>query len=351
MGKRKKNTRKKEAFPMKLFHSAWQIILAAILSLTTFSLEERPQESYATLAPVQPESQLRFAVISDIHVQSWDKSSQIKLRKALSDPELQVPGQPLVVNGDLGNGLPEDYETLAALMQEQPYPGQVFYTIGNHEFYKAWTAADGSWNPDGFPNGETAEASISRYLAFTGYDKVYHDTWLQGYHFLFLGSEAYRQVDSGFGEDAWLSEEQLQWLKNTIGAQAEEGRPIFVFLHQPLPGTVAGSSTASNSRAVVQHERLREILSQYPQTVFFSGHSHWELASEGTMVTDGFTMVNSSSVQNPYDNTDTAYPPEDPKSEGLIVEVTGSQVLIKGRDFASGQWIQGAEYSVSPQGD
>lgn len=290
----------------------------------------------------------RFAVISDIHVEAWNKESHTKLRKALTDLGTHAPGQALVINGDLGNGLPKDYETLGKLMQENPYPGQVVYTIGNHEFYKAWTDASGKWNEANFPNGETAEASINRFLQFNGYEKVYHDSWIGGYHFVFLGSESYRQTDDSFAEDAWLSENQLNWLEGVMAEGAEEGKPIFVFLHQPLPYTVAGSYTDFNSRAVVQHDRLKEILSRYPQTVFFSGHSHWELGSPGTFIQDGFTMVNTSSVLTPYDTTDNPIAAEERKSEGLVVEVTGNRVQIKGRNFTAGDWIPEASYTVEP---
>ncbi len=290
----------------------------------------------------------RFAVISDIHVEAWNKDSHTKLRKAMTDLGTNAPGQALVINGDLGNGLPKDYETLGKLMQENPYPGQVVYTIGNHEFYKAWTDASGKWNEANFPNGETVDASINRFLQFTGYEKVYHDSWIGGYHFVFLGSESYRQTDDSYAEDAWLSENQLNWLEGVMAEGAEEGKPIFVFLHQPLPYTVAGSYTDFNSRAVVQHDRLREILSRYPQTVFFSGHSHWELGSPGTLIRDGFTMVNTSSVLTPYDTTDNPIAAEERKSEGLVVEVTGNRVQIKGRNFTAGDWIPEASYTVDP---
>ncbi|WP_258525627.1 metallophosphoesterase [Paenibacillus sp. YN15] len=311
-----------------------------------FSSVQRVELSSAPA--VGNQSVFRFAVISDIHVEAWNKESHTKLRKALTDLSQNVPGQALVINGDLGNGLPGDYETLGKLMREIPYPGQVVYTIGNHEFYKAWTDAAGKWNEADFPNGETPEASIGRFLQFTGYDKVYHDSWIEGYHFIFLGSETYRQTDDSFAEDAWLSEKQLQWLEGAMAERAEEGKPIFVFLHQPLPYTVAGSFTDFNSRAVIQHERLKEILSRYPQTVFFSGHSHWELGSPGTLIRDGFTMVNTSSVQSPYDTSDTPIPAEEQKSEGLVVEVSGNKVHIRGRDFTAADWIPAASYTVEP---
>ncbi|WP_438447987.1 metallophosphoesterase family protein [Gorillibacterium sp. sgz5001074] len=293
--------------------------------------------------------ELQFAVISDIHVQHWKVLSHLKLQAALEDLSAAAPAaDALVINGDLGNGLPADYAALEKLMRALPHPEQVYYTIGNHEFYQAWFDSLGKWNAAAFPNGETEEASVGRFLAFTGYPKVYHDAWVEGYHFLFLGSEAYRQSDPSNGEDAWMSEEQLQWLEKTIGKGEEAGKPIFVFLHQPLPGTVAGSRTPVNNRAVVQHERLKAILSKHHQAVLFTGHTHWELSSKENAVQDGsgFTMVNTSSVYEPYTEEDLPYEEGDRMSEGLTVEVYPKEVRIRGRNFAQRVWVDAAEYRI-----
>lgn len=291
--------------------------------------------------------ELKFAVLSDIHVQQGHEPSVRKLGHALKDLEEAAPDiGALVVNGDLGNGQPADYELLAKLMRSLPHPEQVYYTMGNHEFYKAWMDGAGSWNAGGFPNGETEAASIGRYLNYTGYPKVYRDAWVEGYHFLFLGSEAYRQSDASNGEDAWLSEGQLNWLERAMEEEAERGRPIFVFLHQPLPETVSGSKTPANRRGVVQHERLRSILSRYPQSILFTGHTHWELSSADTLVCGPFTMVNSSSVYEPYSEEDRAYGEEERMSEGLVAEVYGDEVRIRGRSFDRGQWVDAADFRI-----
>jgi Icc protein len=295
----------------------------------------------------QPE--LRFSVISDIHVGKWSKKSQKKLTQALTDIHAAMPdSQALVVNGDLGNGFPEDYETLGNIMKAIDLPKNVFYTIGNHEYYKAWYDKYGAWNANRFPNNETVQASQARFLNFTRKTSLYDDAWVSGYHFVFLGSEAYRQNDPNNKEDAWLSDSQLNWLETTLKEEEQPLKPIFVFLHQPLPNTVAGSQTYLHQRGVVQADRLRAILIQHPQVVFFSGHTHRELKSDHTLVTDTFTMVNSSSVYAPYDETNTAFDQKDQRSEGLDVEVFAEKVLIQGRDFTHQAWIPKARFEIKP---
>jgi 3',5'-cyclic-AMP phosphodiesterase len=294
---------------------------------------------------------LSFPVISDIHVQSWHQTSHDKLKAALNDLyQINPNADTLIINGDLTNGLPADYTKLKELMAEAPHPKKVFYTIGNHEFYKAWFDSNGAWNPASFPNGETEASSIGRFLDLTKEKKVYYDQTVAGHHFIFLGSEQYRQSDPANLEDAYLSKEQLSWLKASLSRGAATNKPIFVFLHQPLPYTVAGTHFCCvNNRAVVQHEELKQILSGYPQVIFFSGHSHWELKLPQTLVRDSFTMVNSSSVVQPWtdDNQGGEMLTAPEESEGLYVEVYPDEVLIQGRDFYRQRWIPEAQFSIS----
>lgn len=244
---------------------------------------------------------LSFPVLSDIHVQSWDIRSQRKFEAALQDlDQINPHSDTLVINGDLTNGMPEDYRKLAQIMKANPHPDRVEYSIGNHEFYRAWFDDNWAWSSKTFPNGETEQASIERFLQLTGEQHVFYNREINGYTFLFLGMEHYRQSDPANLEDAYLSKEQLDWLqaKLRLRAEADGEKPIFLFLHQPLPNTVAGTLfCCTNNRAVIQHQELRKILLQYPQIIFFSGHTHWELKLPDTFVRDTYTMVNSASIE------------------------------------------------------
>lgn len=289
-----------------------------------------------------PAPLLRFAVISDIHVQQGNKRSEERLRQALQDLHETVPdASALVINGDLGNGSPEDYAALGQQMRRLPHPEPTFYTIGNHEFYRAWTRGGGGWNPDGFPNGDTDSGAIGRFLDFTGYPRVYRDAWVERHHFLFLGSEAYRQSVPSLGEEAWLSEEQLDWLERSMQLKANSGRPVFVFLHQPLLGTLEGSTAEPPvySGGLDKLRRLKGILARYPHAVLFSGHTHRALGLPGTVLRDGFTMVNSSSVYEPLGENNLPTGKGEVRSEGLVVEVYRDKIRIRGRDFARKVWV------------
>lgn len=54
-----------------------------------------------------------------------------------------------------------------------------------------------------------------------------------------------------------------------LGGRAEAEQPVFLFLHQPLINTVAGSLEAQNWYGVTQDKELRSILDKFPQTLLW----------------------------------------------------------------------------------
>ncbi|MDQ0172763.1 metallophosphoesterase family protein [Paenibacillus tundrae] len=180
---------------------------------------------------------------------------------------------------------------------------------------------------------------LSDFVANTGMQRAYHDHWIDGYHYIFLGTE------QPHPKDCELSAEQLVWLELTLAEHAALDRPIFLFLHQPLMDTVAGSMKEQGWYGVNQDAELKAILAQYPQAILFTGHTHWQLEAQRTMY-DGEgrmpTMFNASSVGYLWTDQDEHLE----GSEGLHVEIYKDRVVVKGRNFVTGEWIEGAEFTV-----
>ncbi|WP_248929185.1 metallophosphoesterase family protein [Paenibacillus hamazuiensis] len=288
-------------------------------------------------APERPE--LTFAVLSDIHVTSGNEQARRKLERALQDlDQIDPAADALVINGDLGDGRPEDYEALSRIMARVPHPKALFYTIGNHEFYKAWYDGTGRWSYGTFPNGETEISSIRRFLQLTGEREVYYDRWLAGYHFIFLGTEHYLQSGPGYGETAaLLSEAQLEWLRRKLAEKHAPNRPVFVFLHQPT--NVALAETGNLSQ-----QKLHAILSRYPEVMLFNGHTHYALGQPGTIRDGRYVTLNSASVYEPLNKN--GEPAGEDASQGFYVQVYPGRVTVKGRDFASRQWMAEAQFLI-----
>ena len=301
--------------------------------------------NYTTLSqlnkPDRLTTSLLFGVVSDIHVQSTNPVAQNKFQLMLGDMvKLHVPN--LVINGDLGDGGLKDYNTLGNLIRQQKNHPAIFYTIGNHEFYQAYhNPFTNTWSPETFPNGETDVSALNRFLKFTGRNRVYFDEYLQGYHLIFLGSEKSAISDRTYGDRAFLSNEQLTWLESKLIEKYTPGKPIFVFLHQPL---IRLGSTLNKSDFVIQADQLREILNRFPEVFFFHGHIHRQLELPTTILKKEFVMINSSSVYLPRDADGQALPN---KSEGIVVEVLKNKVIIKGRDFLTKTWIPGTQYEFN----
>jgi 3',5'-cyclic-AMP phosphodiesterase len=317
-------------------------LIIGVNLLASFGFQAKAEEN--------KEPKYTFAVLSDIHIQAGSAQNMRKLEAALRDlNELNPSPQSVVINGDLTEGLAADYHQLNQILQEQPHPKDMFFTIGNHEFYRAWVKNDEIWSPDTFPNGEDDASSLNRFLHWIREPKVYYNRMLNGFPFIFLGSEHYRQTNANIREDAYLSTEQLEWLKARLDEAEQTKQPVFVFLHQPLPETVSGTYVCClNNRAVLQHEQLRGILSQHSNVFLFSGHTHLQLKLPKTLVNKGFTAINSSSVSQPWDDDEHGLKKSMgvQESEGLIVEVYDDHVWIKGRDFYRKRWVSAAQFTI-----
>ena len=181
---------------------------------------------------------------------------------------------------------------------------------------------------------------INRYLEFSGEDKVYHDTWVNDYHFISLGSED-GNSETLNSITASVSEDQQNWLKETLAENYQKGKPIFVFLHQPL------NNGNGSWVGVVQNDKIREILSQYPEVIIFSSHTHRDLDDSSVLLNQPFTMIHTGAIHYtliPDTNSENGRRRES-YIKGLYIEVNGNNVVVKGRNIKENQWIFTKEVS------
>jgi Predicted phosphohydrolases len=284
---------------------------------------------------------LSFIVVSDIHIA---RLNAIRHFSILLKDNFNSKPDAMVVVGDLGDGLPRDYHMLRNELGQHKiginYP--IFWTIGNHEFYGGFYR-NGLWSPKTFPNKETDALAIERFLSLAGRDRVYGDTWIKDYHFIFLGSEKSRMSDRSYVDWAYLSNTQLNWLENALNKNKKRQKPIFVFLHQPLPYTTLGGFQRG---FVIQWQMLNHILSQHPEVILFNGHTHYEIDYKNMVSKGNYPILNSSSLAYPIDRNRNHIMNS---AQGLVIEVYNEKVVIKGRDYLKQEWISAAEISL-PEG-
>ncbi|WP_170932636.1 metallophosphoesterase [Desulfosporosinus sp. FKB] len=288
---------------------------------------------------------LTFGVVSDIHVQAKNKMAKLKFLKMLSDVKEHLNIHTLIINGDLGNGSSSDYAALRKLIGSQANNLKIFYTIGNHEFYQAYVNPKTKrWSPKTFPNNESDQTAINRFLSYTGQSTVYYDKYISGYHFIFLGSEKSALSGKRYRDKTYLSTTQIAWFQKKLKENYVPHKPIFVFLHQPFPTTTSSKEYRSIHNYVLQEDQLRTLLSNYPEVIVFSGHTHWLLGQGREIMQGPFNVVNDSSVEMPVDHNGVK---ESKESQGLQVTVYKDQVVIQGRDFANNTWITKAIHKIN----
>jgi 3',5'-cyclic-AMP phosphodiesterase len=315
----------------RVFRSFFLTVIFLFLSIPNLSADANKR-----LHTNQPT--LQFPVISDVHICGDPRRIDGKLicqnqrddkfKTALEDIQTVAPNhKAIAIVGDLTNhGLDIQYDKFMDLLfwAGNPEVARIL-SIGNHEFFenKYW------YRPQ-----LTNEMLMNRFVQKTYMDGIYYDKWIEGYHFIALGSEG---MFPPYYNSAYISERQFTWLEATLKHGATPNKPIFVFLHQPIRNTVYGSQSLYGDHA---GEMLKRILKKYPQVILFSGHSHYRLDHPRTVHHEGFTMVNTGAIYYIADE----YQKNMELSQGLIVDVFKDRVDIKAREFSNGTWIK--TYSI-----
>ena len=304
-------------------------IIMIIVSIMSAIYINKPRPSAKTKETVTSNTDLAFAVIGDVH-ENVDNFQLVINDLYTINNQMDA----LVLNGDtVDQGIEEQYDSVKKVLSKNKdlLPKTIIKNIGNHEFFDYSTEVN---------SPQQVQMFINRYLEFSGEDKVYHDTWVNDYHFISLGSED-GNSETLNSITASVSEDQQNWLKETLAENYQKGKPIFVFLHQPL------SNGNSNWVGVIQNDKIREILSQYPEVIIFSSHTHRDLDDSSVLLNQPFTMIHTGAIHY------TLIP--DTKSEngrrresyikGLYIEVKGNNVVVKGRNIKEKQWIFEKEIS------
>lgn len=255
----------------------------------------------------------RFDVISDIQGDLDDLDAALRYFGDLADA--------LLVVGDLTPaGKIDEYEALFTRLRHVP---NALYAIGNHDFY----------------NGESNDVSIARFLQYTGMPALYSRHDVGGVPVLRLGT---LDGSEQSGHCVILGAEQLAWLDRTLAAITG---PVLVMSHHALPHTVSGTFDDPADQApklylhdYAESDALLAILRKYPNVVFLSGHTHWNLRRPDWIHRGEFTAVNTGAVQREFgpDGNGGEQPLDGPFNQGLRIDVDGSRVRIQAVALHSG---------------
>lgn len=306
---------------------------------------------------------LRVGILSDVHVLRGQSRSWDYFRRALAFlREREVDA--VLITGDLFTwGSYDELKDFAALWYEF-FPGdrlpngsrvERLFLTGNHDV--DGFAYNGAWKP------KTLEEAKARGFYFNRekfWREFFHEDYepvffkeVKGYKFILrnwvsiLGREQSptRPLIKGFKDEpsplpAWFAAHD---------AELPRDRPFFYAQHEHPLGTC--SSPYALKFDECDDGLSTRILSNYPNAIAFSGHSHISLLENRTVWQGAFTSIGCSSTcgweftrrgyVNGHAGDDDAKPAKEMKPldfeachQGMIMEVFDDRLTLERRDFA-----------------
>lgn len=225
----------------------------------------------------------------------------------------------VTVNADATNN-EERYNLFTKIYNEYGFTYQnSVYAMGNHEFVQ---------NARGEEYAELSAASKQMFTEKTGL-ATNHTKTFNGYTFISASSESYANDMSPATEEWVLSEIEK-------AEKESENKPIFYIQHQPIYGTVTGSTIGQ-----INSDDFLEKLAKHPRVIVISAHIHAAIQDPRNIWQGGYTVIGSSLLSggglyyqgckdegNIYD-----------VSNGMLLEVKGSVAKFHKINFLDGQEV------------
>ncbi len=301
------------------------VLLTIFMSTTALygNVHTKEPEAPQSFTPV-----VRFAVCSDVHLDgSPTQEAAIRLGRLFDDSYAYAQSDAgyqkldaVIVAGDFANtGADKEYEVFNSVIKAHIKPEtQLLAVLGNHEFisYRDYDATIG----------------YEKYKQYVYSEVDRHDV-INGYHFIGVSYDDNGKTFSG----------KVKWLRAELdkAKSADPTKPIFVYQHPHPLMTVYGSVSWSD-------KDIRTVLSEYPQVVDFSGHSHYASSDPRSVWQGNFTAVGTGSLSAYMSNLDYISGDEDApgKSGGFwIVEADAKGVVhMKLYDIENRTFFDNVEY-------
>ena len=278
-------------------------------------------------------------VVADLHIGSG-KTAEKHFSAMLSDVKKNAPGAAgMIVVGDAVEAAEEEYYLALKQLYEKAQGVPPMYLGAGDRCYltKGTYAYDPAKHAD----------NLQLFLKYAGHpfgtkvDTPYYSYQLGGATMVFIGADSYENGNAVY------SKEQLDWLSGVL-TRADAYEPVLVFMHEPLPNTVSGSLSAQGYGNVQNHTELKEVFKPHENVFLFTGHTQYALQADRTFayLSGGSAAFNTAGVAHLWDDQNGAgY--EVAGSQGYYVTVYEDGILIRGRDFTTGQWISNAIYQFS----
>lgn len=275
----------------------------------------------ASYEPLYEDTDLSFAVISDVHMEGNNPVRFEQFPKILMDiGGAKRRNDALVLLGDnTMNGQFIEHSDLYLQLKLFGNTDNILAAMGNHEIFTA---------ENGYDKGSAKFKLFAGLLAGEKLDKTYYSRVIDGCTFIILGSEA------DMGVQAYISPEQLEWLDSLLAQSDESGNPAFVFCHFPLEGTTVNDWPEGMMGE--QSDEVYDVLTSHRNVFYFSGHLHNDVETSGVRRQDGVTFIDVPSLLS-----------SDTPGIGYQVELHGGTVELRPRNYLTGEWLDWLAVSIA----
>ena len=251
-----------------------------------------------------------FAVVSDVHVETNNPESYNNFNNVLKGLKAGKDIDTVVYTGDnvMNGQLLENVFFYSAVRASMPAKNNLV-VVGNHDL------GNGAGNEQNSTNDFIANNNL--YLG-KKLDNLYYYEVINDCYMICLATE------QGDPSASLMNDKQLQWLEGVLKEAYEKDAPIFVFNHFPI-----------NYLADRDSNVLADLLKKYDVDLYVHGHIHDHLGTDNFYNRDGIDCVNLPRVTETVDYE---------AGDGIVVEVYENELVVKGRNFIKGEWIEGLEY-------
>lgn len=303
--------------------AAFFLSIITIITSTLGINPKRPiveQEQAKNFNPV-----LRFFVCSDTHIGSATDPKLERIEKAIDfsynvaqSDEYYKNLDAVVFCGDVTNSGTEE--------QFKAFESTVKSAVKDYTEILAIVAK----GHDSITNGKK---SLKYCTEITGKDSDFNVN-INGFHFIGLSTSKTENINHNLKQKTWLN-------KQLRAAKKEDAKkPVFVFHHEHVTGTVYGSSAFEGWGNFA----FRSVVMRYPQVVDFSGHSHYPINDPRSIWQGAFTAVGTGSMyymEFTVGKDKTVHPEDNDKAaQAWIVEVDSDyRIRLRGFDVITGKWL------------
>ena len=284
------------------------------------------------------DAMVSFMQLSDAHIESVGSARYEVLVSGLKwANELGIDAY--LDSGDYSsNGYKQEIDAFWKAHMENKGNLETFVAVGNHEVVSQPSSDSVPMHIQALVNAGAVEA---------GYDKLYYEGEVNGYHVLVLSAylKDYENYDGAHG----MEEEQLQWLEEKLEAYCGQGKPVFVLIHPCVKEQLEQLDQYRVPPTTIPNESIYDIFAKYPDTIVATGHIHHGLGDGSGVfqMESGYHVLDISSFRHNnsgYGSADSS--PSGLHHVGYFVYVYEDLVQYRAVDFATGEWLTAYDETI-----